>query len=102
MIEPETAFADLDDNMNMAEDFLKYCIKYCMQNYGDDLAFLNQRLENEEKNLKKEDRSELGLIERLNFVVENTFERITYTDAINILRNSKPNKKKKFQFIIIT
>ena len=84
MIEPETAFADLDDNMNMAEDFLKYCIKYCMQNYGDDLAFLNQRLENEEKNLKKEDRSELGLIERLNFVVENTFERITYTEAINI------------------
>ena len=100
MIEPETAFADLDDNMNMAEDFLKYCIKYCMQNYGDDLAFLNQRLENEEKNLKKEDRSELGLIERLNFVVENTFERITYTEAINILRNSKPNKKKKFQFLI--
>ena len=71
-----------------------------MQNYGDDLAFLNQRLENEEKNLKKEDRSELGLIERLNFVVENTFERITYTEAINILRNSKPNKKKKFQFLI--
>ena len=100
MIEPETAFADLDDNMNMAEDFLKYCIKYCMQNYGDDLAFLNQRLEDEEKNLKKEDRSELGLIERLNFVVENTFERITYTEAINILRNSKPNKKKKFQFLI--
>jgi len=100
MIEPETAFADLDDNMNMAEDFLKYCIKYCMRNYGDDLAFLNQRLENEEKNLKKEDRSELGLIERLNFVVENTFERITYTEAINILRNSKPNKKKKFQFLI--
>ena len=100
MIEPETAFADLDDNMNMAEDFLKYCIKYCMQNYGDDLAFLNQRLESEEKNLKKEDRSELGLIERLNFVVENTFERITYTEAINILRNSKPNKKKKFQFLI--
>ena len=100
MIEPETAFADLDDNMNMAEDFLKYCIKYCMQNYGDDLAFLNQRLENEEKNLKKENRSELGLIERLNFVVENTFERITYTEAINILRNSKPNKKKKFQFLI--
>ena len=100
MIEPETAFADLDDNMNMAEDFLKYCIKYCMQNYEDDLAFLNQRLENEEKNLKKEDRSELGLIERLNFVVENTFERITYTEAINILRNSKPNKKKKFQFLI--
>ena len=100
MIEPETAFADLNDNMNMAEDFLKYCIKYCMQNYGDDLAFLNQRLENEEKNLKKEDRSELGLIERLNFVVENTFERITYTEAINILRNSKPNKKKKFQFLI--
>ena len=69
-----------------------------MQNYGDDLTFLNQRLENEEKNLKKEDRSELGLIERLNFVVENTFERITYTEAINILRNSKPTKKRNFNF----
>ena len=100
MIEPETAFADLNDNMNMAEEFLKYCIKYCLDNYKDDLDFLNQRLEAEEKGLKKEERSELGLIERLSFVLDNKFERITYSEAINILRNSKPNKKKKFQYLI--
>jgi asparaginyl-tRNA synthetase len=100
MIEPETAFADLDDNMDLAEDFLKYSISYCVENYKDDIEFLNQRLLNEEKNLKKEERSELSLIDRLDFVINNKFERITYTEAINILRNSKPNKKKKFQFII--
>ena len=100
MIEPETAFADLNDNMDLAEEFLKYCIKYCLDNYKDDLDFLNQRLEAEEKGLKKEERSELGLIERLSFVLDNKFERITYNEAINILRNSKPNKKKKFQYLI--
>jgi asparaginyl-tRNA synthetase len=100
MIEPETAFADLDDNMDLAEDFLKYCISYCVENYKDDIEFLNQRLLNEEKNLKKEERSELSLIDRLDFVINNKFERITYTEAINILRNSKPNKKKRFQFLI--
>jgi len=100
MIEPETAFADLNDNMDLAEDFLKYCISYCLKNNKEDLDFLHNRLENEEKNLKKEERSELGLLERLSFVVDNKFERITYTEAINILRNCKPNKKKRFQFII--
>ena len=100
MIEPETAFADLDDNMDLAEDFLKYCINYCAKNYKDDIEFLNQRLQNEEKNLKKEERSELSLIDRLDFVINNKFERITYTEAINILKNSKPNKKKRFQFLI--
>lgn len=100
MIEPETAFADLNDNMDLAEDFLKYCIKYCIENYEDDLDFLNHRLEEEEKNLKKEERSGMSLLERLAFVVDNTFERITYTHAIEILRNSKPNKKKKFQYLI--
>ena len=100
MIEPETAFADLNDNMDLAEDFLKYCISYCMKNNKEDLDFLHNRLENEEKNLKKEERAELGLLERLSFVVNNKFERITYTEAINILRNCKPNKKKRFQFII--
>ena len=100
MIEPETAFADLNDNIDLAEDFLKYCIKYCLEHNKDDLNFLNERLENEEKNLKKEERSELGLLERLSFVIDNKFERITYTEAIDILRNSKPNKKKKFQYII--
>lgn len=100
MIEPETAFADLDDNMDLAEDFLKYCINYCVENYKNDIEFLNERLQNEEKNLKKEERSEMSLIDRLNFVINNKFERITYTEAINILRNSKPNKKKRFQFLI--
>ena len=100
MIEPEMAFADLEMNMDMAEEFLKSCINYCLENCKEDLNFLNVRLKNEEDKLKKEERSELGLIERLEFVVKNNFERLTYTEAINILRNSKPNKKKKFEYLI--
>jgi len=100
MIEPETAFADLNDNMDLAEDFLKYCIRYCLENYKGDLDFLNSRLEKEEKNLKKEERSEMSLLQRLSFVIDNNFERISYSQAIDILRNCKPNKKKKFQFVI--
>ncbi|MGB2278842.1 MAG: asparagine--tRNA ligase, partial [Flavobacteriales bacterium] len=100
MIEPEVAFADLNDNMDLAEDFLKYCIQYVLDKCSDDIAFLDKRLADEEKNLPKEQKSEMGLTERLQFVVENDFERLTYTEAINILRNSKPNKKKKFQYLI--
>ncbi len=100
MIEPEVAFNDLNDNMNLAEDFLKYCIKYVLEQCKDDIAFLDKRLSNEEKNLPKEQKSEMSLIERLNFILENEFERLTYSEAINILRNSKPNKKKKFQYLI--
>ena len=100
MIEPEVAFADLNDNMDLAEDFLKYCIQFALDTCPEDLAFLDKRLKDEEKNLPKEQKSEMGLIERLKFVVENDFERLTYTEAINILRNSKPNKKKKFQYLI--
>ncbi len=100
MIEPEIAFADLEDNMNLAEDFLKYCIQCCIKNNTDDLRFLDERLMNEEKNYKKEDKSEMGLLERLQFVLENDFHRLTYSEAIDILKNSKPNKKKKFQYII--
>ena len=100
MIEPETAFADLNDNMDLAENFLKYCIRYCLENYKGDLDFLNSRLEKEEKNLKKEERSEMSLLQRLSFVIDNNFERISYSQAIDILRNCKPNKKKKFQFVI--
>ena len=100
MIEPEVAFANLKDNMDLAEKFLKYCIQYVLEHNADDLAFLDNRLANEEKNLKREERSELSLIERLKFVVENDFERLTYGEAIDILRNSKPNKKKKFKFLI--
>ncbi|MAR40425.1 MAG: asparagine--tRNA ligase [Flavobacteriales bacterium] len=100
MIEPEVAFADLEENMDLAEEFLKYCIQYCITNCVDDLKFLDDRLSNEEKNLKKEARSDMGLLERLQFVIENDFERLTYREAIDILRNSKPNKKKKFNYII--
>lgn len=100
MIEPEVAFADLDDNMDLAEEFLKYCIQYVLDTCLEDLAFLDKRLIDEEKNLPQEQKSEMGLIERLKFVVENDFERLTYSEAIIILRNSKPNKKKKFQYLI--
>ncbi|MGC6470322.1 MAG: asparagine--tRNA ligase [Flavobacteriales bacterium] len=100
MIEPEVAFADLTDNMDLAESFLKYCIQYILDNCKDDISFLDKRLANEEKNLPKEQKSEIGLVERLKFVVDNDFERLSYSEAIDILRNSKPNKKKKFQYII--
>ncbi len=100
MIEPEVAFNDLHDNMDLAEDMLKYVIKHCTEHCGDDLAFLEQRLINEEKSKPQNERSPMALLEKLNFCIENDFERVSYTDAINILRNSKPNKKKKFQFLI--
>tara|TARA_R110002096_G_scaffold117210_2_gene253861 strand:+ start:4858 stop:6300 length:1443 start_codon:yes stop_codon:yes gene_type:complete len=100
MIEPEVAFADLDENMDLGEDLLRFLIKYALEQCPDDLAFLDQRLADEEKLKKQEDRSPMGLIERLNFVAENDFVRITYTEAIDILKNSKPNKKKKFNYLI--
>ena len=100
MIEPEVAFADLNDNMDLAEEFLKFCIQFCIDNNAEDLCFLDNRLVEEEKNLKKEERSEMELLERLQFVLKNDFKRLTYREAIDILRNSKPNKKKKFNYII--
>ena len=100
MIEPEVAFADLNDNMDLAEEFLKFCIQFCIDNNAEDLRFLDNRLVEEEKNLKKEERSEMELLERLQFVLKNDFKRLTYREAIDILRNSKPNKKKKFNYII--
>ena len=100
MIEPEVAFADLNDNMDLAEEFLKFCIQFCIDNNPDDLYFLDNRLVEEEKNMKKEKRSEMKLLERLQFVLENDFERLTYRETIDILRNSNPNKKKKFNYII--
>ncbi len=100
MIEPEMAFYDLEDNMNLAEEFIKYIIRYALDNNKDDLEFLAQRLADEEKQLPQEKRSELGLIEKLKFVVDNNFERLTYTEAIEILKESNHNKKKKFQYII--
>lgn len=100
MIEPEMAFYDLEDNMNLAEEFIKYIIRYVMENNREDLDFLAQRLADEEKQMPQDKRSEMGLIEKLQFVLNNSFERITYTEAIEILRESNHNKKKKFQFPI--
>ncbi|MFM2388218.1 MAG: asparagine--tRNA ligase [Bacteroidota bacterium] len=98
MIEPEIAFADINDDMNLAEDMLKYVIRYAMEQHADDIESLTQRLLEEEKQKPQNDRSELNLKEKLDFVVNNNFERITYTDAIDILLDSKPYKKKQFQF----
>ena len=100
MIEPEMAFYDLEDNMNLAEEFIKYIIRYAMENNAEDLQFLDQRLAEEEKQLPQDKRSEMSLLDKLKFVADNQFERITYTEAIDILRDSNHNKKKKFQYPI--
>ncbi|MCD6355521.1 MAG: asparagine--tRNA ligase [Prolixibacteraceae bacterium] len=97
MIEPEMAFYDLNDNMDLAEDFLKSVIKYALDNCLDDLQFLANRLKQEEKS-KPQDQRSMDLIEKLKFVLNNDFVRLTYTEAIQILKNSKPFKKNKFQF----
>lgn len=98
MIEPEMAFYEAKDNQDLAEDFLRYLVKYVLDNCVDDLAFLDQRFEKENQQKKKEEQSEMGLIEKLKSVVENDFERLTYTEAIDVLLNSKPHKKKKFKY----
>jgi asparaginyl-tRNA synthetase len=98
MIEPEMAFYDIHDNMNLAESFLKYLCQYALDNCADDLEFLDKRAAEEDQSKPQQQRNELGLIDRLKFVTGNDFVRLTYTDAIEILKNSTPNKKKKFQF----
>ncbi len=98
MIEPEVAFYDIHDNMDLAEDFCKYLIDYVLLHYPDDLAFLDKRIADMEKNMPKEKRRPMGLIETLRFVAENDFERITYTEAVRTLKNSKPYKKGKFEY----
>ncbi len=100
MIEPEVAFADITDNMDLAEEMLKYVIQYILDHCAEDLAFLEQREVQEEKQKPQNQRSEMTLTERLKFCADQPFERLTYTEAIQILMNSKPNKKKKFQFVI--
>ncbi len=100
MIEPEVAFCDLKGLMDLAEEFVKFLVTWALEHCGDDLAFLEKRLADEEKSKPQHQRSPMGLVDRLTFVRDNEFERITYTEAIEILRNSKPNKKKKFQFLI--
>lgn len=100
MIEPEVAFNDLIDNMDLAEDFIRYVVRYALENCADDLTFLEQRLLEEEKSKPQAERSELALIEKLRFVLDNDFKRVSYTEAIAILKASKPNKNKKFSYII--
>jgi asparaginyl-tRNA synthetase len=100
MIEPEMAFYDLEDNANLAEEFIKYIIKYALEKNKEDLDFLSQRLSEEEKQKPQNERSEMGLIEKLEFVINNNFERLTYTEAVQILKESNHNKKKKFQYLI--
>src|SRR6056297_1652281 len=100
MIEPEMAFFDLNDNMDLAEDFIKNVIRYVLENCSEDLEFLEKRLLDEEKSKPQAERSEMPLLEKLKFVTENNFKRVSYTEAIDILKNSKPNKKKKFQYPI--
>ncbi len=100
MIEPEVAFLDLAGNMDLAEDFMKYVIKYVLDNNREDLEFLDKRLQDEDKTKPQAERHDMTLIEKLNFVTDNHFKRVSYTEAIDILRNCKPNKKKKFKYLI--
>ena len=100
MIEPEMAFYNLNDNMDLAEKFVKSILNFILKNCEDDLNFLSERLLNEEKTKPQIERSELNLIEKIKFVVKNDFIRVSYSDAFDILKNSNKNKKKKFEFII--
>ena len=98
MIEPEVAFADLQDDMDLAEDFLHSLIRFTLDHCGEDLEFLDKRLQDEEKSLPKEKRQDLSLLERLRFVAENNFRRLSYTEAVDNLQRSKPHKKGQFQY----
>ncbi len=100
MIEPEVAFCDLDQNMDLAEDFIKYVVNYALEHCKEDLEFLENRLLQEEKSKSQDQRSEMDLIKKLQFIIENNFKRLSYTEAIEILKRSKPNKKKKFKYLI--
>ncbi|SOD11638.1 asparagine--tRNA ligase [Pedobacter xixiisoli] len=100
MIEPEVAFADLENNMELAEDMMKYVISYAKENCKEELEFLNNRLAEEEKQKPQNERSEFTLLEKLDFCLANDFQRLTYTEAIDILKSSKPNQKKQFKYLI--
>jgi asparaginyl-tRNA synthetase len=100
MIEPEMAFYDLEDTMQLAQEFLQFLVRYALENCADDLEFLNKRAHDEEQTKPKEQRNEMGLFERLKFVAENDFQRLSYSEAIDILSRSTPNKKKKFKYLI--
>lgn len=100
MIEPEMAFYNLEDNMDLAEKFIKSVLRYVLENCKEDLQFLDERFAKEEQGKPKIERAEMGLLEKIEFVINNEFKRVSYTEAIEILRNCKPNKKKKFNYII--
>ncbi|MEP5612926.1 MAG: asparagine--tRNA ligase [Cyclobacteriaceae bacterium] len=100
MVEPEMAFYNLDDTMDLAEDMLKYLVGYAIENCGEDLEFLEKRELDEEKSKPQNERNEMSLLDRLKFVHENDFVRLPYTEAVEILKRSKPNQKKKFQYLI--
>ena len=100
MIEPEMAFYDIHDNMQLATDLLQYLVRYALDNCQEDLEFLNKRAQDEDASKPLDQRNELSLLERLKFVTENEFQKLSYTEAIDILKNSNPNKKKKFQYLI--
>ncbi|SHF80926.1 asparaginyl-tRNA synthetase [Salegentibacter echinorum] len=100
MIEPEVAFCDLAGNMDLAEDFIKYVLKYTLEHCKDDLEFLDKRFNTEEAAKPKAQRTGMSLLEKIHFVIDNNFKRVSYTEAIEILKNCKPNKKKKFNYII--
>lgn len=100
MIEPEMAFYDLDNNMDLAEELLKYVIRFALDRCPEEIEFLKNRLQEEEKQKPQQDRSELDLVAKLQFCLENEFERLTYTEAIDILQRSKPNQKKQFKYPI--
>lgn len=100
MIEPEVAFCDLEGNIDLAEDFIQYVLKYITEHCKADLEFLENRLLQDEKSKPEKDRSPMPLRKKIDFVLKNNFKRVSYTEAIEILKNSKPNKKKKFEYII--
>jgi asparaginyl-tRNA synthetase len=98
MVEPEVAFNDLKDNMDLTEEFLKHICKYILENCKDDLKFLDERDATEQQSKPQAERNEMRLTERLEFVVGNDFKRMTYTEAIEVLQASNHYKKKKFQY----
>src|SRR5690606_38929356 len=100
MIEPEMAFYDIHDNMDLAEELLKYVIRQALDRCPDEIEFLRNRLLEEDKQKPQTERSEMDLVEKLKFILENDFERITYSEAIDILKRSKPNQKKQFKYLV--
>jgi asparaginyl-tRNA synthetase len=97
MMEPEMAFADLNFNMEIAEEYLKYVIADVLKFCSSEIDYLEKYIQDEEKNLKKEDQS-IPLSEKLEDTIFEDFEKVSYTEAFDILKNSKPAKKGQFKF----